>query len=115
MCSASRHGSLYAYRMYGCRCADVVVRMRAKNRRAQQPGRLLTGPRIRSPYVDEIAVERACYGDPVTLTVRERAIAVARLTARGLSAREVGRRLGLAARSVQRYRAGEIAHGREAA
>lgn len=113
-CTARRHGTVYAYRL-GCRCAEAVERNRAKNRRQHPPGILIQAPRDRSQYVDEIAVERACLGERVGLTVRERAVAVARLTREGLSARAISARLGMAARTVVRYRTGRIQHGRDAA
>lgn len=58
-----------------------------------------------SDSVDEIAIERAMHGDPVRLTKAERAEAVARMTKRGLSAAEIGRRLRRSERTVQRRRA----------
>ena len=44
-------------------------------------------------YVDEIAVERACMGDPVTLTRSEVWAAVERLRGRGLCGGQIARRL----------------------
>lgn len=55
--------------------------------------------------IDEIAVERAMHGDPVPLTTAERTIAVARMTARGLTNQQIGERLHRSRRTVQRYRA----------
>jgi hypothetical protein len=46
-----------------------------------------------SGAIDEIAVERAMDGDHVTLTRAERDEAVRRLTARGLSVRQIAERL----------------------
>jgi hypothetical protein len=43
--------------------------------------------------VDEIAVERACTGDPVALTAAEVAAAVARMRAAGLGFAVIGQRL----------------------
>ena len=60
---------------------------------------------IRKLEVDPVAVERAIGGDRVRLTVPERAAAIARLTAIGLSSNEIGLRLGLASRTVTRHRA----------
>lgn len=54
--------------------------------------------------VDEVAVQRAMDGDRVPLTTPERVLAVARMTARGLSQREIARRLHRAQRTVARYR-----------
>jgi ATP/maltotriose-dependent transcriptional regulator MalT len=86
--------------------------MRERWRRAKPPAarpRPILVPDRFSAHVDEIAVEKAMAGDRVPLTVRERAIVVRRLTAAGLSARRIGERLGVTARSVQRYRSGETA------
>jgi hypothetical protein len=55
--------------------------------------------------VDEIAVELACGGEPVSLTAVERAAVVRRLTARGETAERIAERLGMAARWVTRARA----------
>lgn len=60
------------------------------------------------PDVDEVAVDRACRGDrTVALTRDEMAAALHRLDAAGLSAQEIGARLGISDRSVYRWRAGE--------
>jgi transcriptional regulator with XRE-family HTH domain len=53
---------------------------------------------------DEIAVGRAMRGERIRLRPVERAEAVRRLTAQGLSATEIGDRLGIAPRSVTRMR-----------
>jgi transcriptional regulator with XRE-family HTH domain len=53
---------------------------------------------------DEIAVGRAMRGERIRLRPVERAEAVRRLTAQGLSAAEIGDRLGIAPRSVTRMR-----------
>ena len=56
--------------------------------------------------VDLVAVERACAGELPAgwLTVSERAAAVSRLTGSGLSARQVGARIGVSPRTVVRAR-----------
>lgn len=54
--------------------------------------------------VDEIAIERACRGIQVPLTIAEKREAVRRLSARKVSAKEIGRRLQISTRQVQRYR-----------
>lgn len=115
-CPGRRHGTVYAYKYNGCRCPDVVARVRGYARKAkrQQPGRLLTGPRDRSQLVDVVAVERACHGDQVPLTIRERALAVEHLTAHRVPIKEIARRLGLSSRSVCRYRAGFQRFGKAA-
>ena len=61
--------------------------------------------RVRSLAVDPIAVERAVAGDRVPLTVPERHQVIQRLTASGLSANQIADRLGVAQRTVTRYRA----------
>jgi hypothetical protein len=55
-------------------------------------------------HIDEIAVERACHGEPVTLTRAERAVAWAKLERRGLSAKAIGETLRMSKRSVVRRR-----------
>jgi DNA-binding NarL/FixJ family response regulator len=55
--------------------------------------------------VDPIAVERAIGGERMPLTVPERLAATQRLTAAGMSANEIALRLGVASRTVTRYRA----------
>ncbi|PWJ23301.1 Homeodomain-like domain-containing protein [Branchiibius hedensis] len=54
--------------------------------------------------VDEVAVLRAVAGDRVGLTVTERAEAVRRLAATGLSDNEIGVRIRVTSRTVQRIR-----------
>lgn len=64
------------------------------------------------PYddVDDIAVERACAGDPARpLTVAETAIAVAQLTRFGYSELEIARRCLVTPRTVARCRARQAA------
>jgi hypothetical protein len=53
---------------------------------------------------DEIAVERALHGDKVHLRPGERAEVVRRLTAQGLSAKQIAPPVGIDKRSVQRIR-----------
>ncbi|MFC8008717.1 helix-turn-helix domain-containing protein [Streptomyces cinereoruber] len=54
---------------------------------------------------DEVAIDRAVQGDPPTrLTPRERAAAVHRLDAQGLSARQIAEQVGCAQRTVHRIR-----------
>lgn len=54
---------------------------------------------------DEIAIARAVSGDqPERLTYRERRAAVLKLTARGLSTRQIAEQLGCSERTVTRAR-----------
>lgn len=57
------------------------------------------------PGLDEVAIEEACLGRPIRLTREERREAVARMTARGLSAKQISERLRRSSRTVQRQRA----------
>lgn len=72
------------------------------------PAPLPAPPEISEDDVDEIAVERACAGDPVPLTRAESAEAYRRLERLGLSAREIATRLHTSRKSVERWRSGEI-------
>jgi len=112
-CRAPLHNTVFAYRRRGCRCPTAVDTVRAywRSRRRHRPG----GPKDRSPHIDEIAVERAMAGDAVRLTIRERGEAVRRLTAAGLTARQVASRLHITTRTVVRYRNGHIQHSEVAA
>lgn len=56
--------------------------------------------------IDEVAVDRAVAGDPpAEMSPAETGAAVGILTARGLSAREIGRHLRCSPRTVARHRA----------
>lgn len=59
----------------------------------------------RGPLIDEIAVEQACNGRRVHLTRAERLAAVATLTERGYSERQISELLGRPARTVARDKA----------
>jgi len=59
---------------------------------------------LNEPDVDEVAVERAMHGMQLRLTPEERLEAVARLTRRGVSAREIAERLHTTSRTVVRLR-----------
>jgi len=52
------------------------------------------------------------HGDPLVLTLPERKLAAQLLTSRGHSALEIARRLRIAPRTVERYRAAERAQSR---
>jgi len=61
--------------------------------------------------VDEIAVERACHGERVKLTRPERALAVDKLTKRGLSRFAIADLLGITERTASRWRAANRSAG----
>jgi hypothetical protein len=61
--------------------------------------------RVRRLEVDPMAVERAILGDRMPLTVPERHEVIRQLTDRGLSANQNSAMLGVAQRTVTRYRA----------
>jgi len=63
-----------------------------------------TRPRA-GEFIDEIAVERACYGEGVFLNAAERRAAVAKLMRRGMNQVQIGGLLGLSVRSVNRHAA----------
>jgi DNA-binding NarL/FixJ family response regulator len=114
-CTAAVHRpTRWTYQRYGCRCPETVEVVRASQREARRTDRHRT-PNVRarkrhSDYVDEIAVERACRGDVVELTAEERTAAILRLDGLGLTARQIGDRLGVCSRTVRRHltKAGQI-------
>jgi hypothetical protein len=57
-----------------------------------------------APTIDTAALERACAGEPVRLRPRDRRVVVDRLTAQGMTARQIAARLGVTIRAVQRHR-----------
>ena len=59
--------------------------------------------------LDEVAIERAMAGEPVDLSPAEQAEAVRRLTARGLSVRQIADRLRTSGRTVSRRRRARVA------
>lgn len=104
------HGTDWVYRRYGCRCETCRTFQRERNRQRRREERAKAkelwaeGRKSRSPFIDEIAVERAKHGDRVVLTVAERVVVAAQLTRAGLVGSEIARRLGVSRRTVQRYR-----------
>jgi len=58
----------------------------------------------RSEPADWVVVERVLAGESMKTNPAERQELIAKLTARGVSAAEIGRRLGVTKRSVQRSR-----------
>ncbi len=83
--------------------AAVRSRLRAKrqgwNPTTSEPDARIT----QEALVDQVAVDRAVHGDPVTLRPSEQQAALRRL-AGGHSDDEIGRRLGVASRTVLRQR-----------
>jgi DNA-binding NarL/FixJ family response regulator len=61
--------------------------------------------RVRRFPADPVVVDLAVRGWPMRLTVPERHAVIQQLTAKGLSANEIAARLGVAQRTVTRYRA----------
>lgn len=55
------------------------------------------------PDLDEVELELAAAGEPVLLRARDRRVVVGRLAEQGLTARQIGGRLGVTARTVQRH------------
>jgi len=103
LCQASRHGTASAYKHARCRCPKAREAMRVYWRVRYLPGERPAG-KYRPNDIDEIAVERAMYGDRVRLSVPERRLVASELTRRGYTARQIGVRLGVSWRTVQRYR-----------
>lgn len=89
-CPARRHGTDYANRKLGCVCPDALAARRAM-RPAKVRGR--SGPGRRTP------------GRSESWIVSERVAATRRLTLAGESAAAIALRLGVAERTVSRYRA----------
>jgi DNA-binding NarL/FixJ family response regulator len=107
-CPATRHDTVTAYERRGCTCPAAIAAIRAswqKRRRhtrsgPRQPNRLRRGDRY-----EPVLVDRACSGWVEPLTVAEMTAAVARLTARGDSAKQIAAVLRINSRTVQAYRA----------
>lgn len=102
-CSARRHGTRSAHEKHRCQCPEAVAAAQAAwaahNRRRREDGR-----RRLAHHVDDIAVERASYGDPVRLNRAERRKAVALLTRQGLTKGVIAERLRISPRAVARWR-----------
>lgn len=119
-CRARTHGP--AARQAGCVCPErwgVPYRpARRRPRREYVPGRRINhrgASRLTVTEPDEAAVERRISGDlRVVLTKAERDAAIDWLDRYGLSAKQIGIRLGLAQRTVQRRRAARRALERAA-
>lgn len=118
-CTASTHGTLYAYEVNGCRCPAsarryFAVRSReaaARRRELERKRTWWRGPRTR---VDRTVLDFALGGYPVSLTHGELLAAVAILSAavvptaagpQPMTAGQIARRLGVDERQVWRIRA----------
>lgn len=108
-CGATRHGTEAAYKQHGCRCPELVERLRQAWRR--QPARLQRNSGRSRGWrngtdVDPVAVLRAMLGDrQVPLNTAERAEAIERLTTRNWTANQIADQLGVSQRTVIRHRA----------
>lgn len=83
-CTATRHGKGYAVQRHGCRCPDALAARRA------QRGQRIAG--------------RGRYGRSEGFIVAERIATTQRLTRAGRSAAQIALHLGIAERTVVRYR-----------
>ena len=85
-----------------CEACRAYLRGKYERRKAVAAER---GPdAVRDPLlIDEVAVERACRGERVNLTRRERRAAVAKLTARGAGVGEIAEVLRMAGSTVLKY------------
>lgn len=66
-------------------------------------GRPTVGPVRDDGLVDEVAVERACAGDPVALTLPERVEAAVRMSRVGVAHSTIAARAGVSTRTVERW------------
>lgn len=107
VCRASQHGTRTAY-SHGCRCPEAYEacrpRWREKSRERAGIGRRQGHGGARRSDVDEVAVDMACGGEFVPLTVHEIRAAVARLVTWHLSVIQIAERLHISPRTVQRHR-----------
>lgn len=105
------HGTRAAYDR-GCRHPEAVAAKRVEGRRWRHSptGQATTRRRLdrellERRYVDPVAVDQACAGRPVQLSVREKRAAIAQLTRGDMSAQQIADRLNTTSRSVHRHRA----------
>jgi hypothetical protein len=106
-CPARRHGTWYAYERYGCRCPDIVARVRATKSWRRGPDVPSTVQPLKDPrngQPDEVAVLRVLTGERMPLTTADRNAAIDELDRRGLSAAQIARQIGCAQRTVVRRR-----------
>ncbi len=64
----------------------------------------MTGRSWARGQVDQVAIDRACAGQTITLTPQEICAATRKLTTARLSAKQIAERIGVASRTVQRHR-----------
>jgi transcriptional regulator with GAF, ATPase, and Fis domain len=106
-CTAEKHGTAWTYQRYGCRCREAIADKRGLWGVWQSRNRsgVVQGGHLKHRDVDPMAVERAARGDrTIRHGTAERVLVVQALTAAGLSAAQIARRLGVAPRSVCRIR-----------
>ncbi|SCL16448.1 hypothetical protein GA0074692_0032 [Micromonospora pallida] len=109
-CPARRHGTASARRHQRCCCPEAIAAAKAANHRGYLSRGYIRGSvsNQRAPRhgFDEVVVDRAVDGPrPAQMTLPEIHAAIDRLTARGESAREIAKRLGVTTRTVTRQRA----------
>lgn len=85
----------------GCFDRPILGRHYCDNCRTANPK---LGSWRTDPVVDDVAVDAAVQGHPVRLTIAERREVVKRWSKAGESAREIGERLGVSQRMIQRDR-----------
>jgi hypothetical protein len=102
-CNATRHGTLTAYTVDGCRCPDAVETKRAYAREWAANRRACGTTAARG--VDELAVDLAVAGHPMALRPVERTAAVAQLDRYDLKDWQRAERLGVSRRTILRHRA----------
>lgn len=103
-CTATHHGTNYAYSRYRCRCPDA----RAAKFRPQVHGTGRHGYSLTAYDPDNVAIALTRIrtgGPPPVISVPERRAVVAALTRAGWGAARIATALGLAQRSVVRHRA----------
>lgn len=106
-CTAPRHGNIFAYQRFGCRCEHVRERVNAQKRDYRVRVRERCGRVARPPWdFDRVNAEAAIAGRWIEpLTNIERWYAIDVLDRYGLSASEIATRLRINIRTVVRRRA----------
>lgn len=107
-CQARRHGTIYTYQRYGCRCPSAVEAMRRNWRRQPSRSYQPTGRSSgwsKGDHFSPIAVDLARVGvGGEELTTAERAAAIRLLTDHGRSQAWIAEQLGVSRRTVARHR-----------